>query len=176
MAAAEATCLAGLFWGASRAKRHGGAFSRESILQTCQLCCSALPATKHPCQKAVQHPDTGNMQLCRPALLCNASAGGSAQAQPELVTVTAGPAEVLGANALRAAKPAHTAWTGKLLWTMPTTAVLLAQPVPPNTVLLQSTSKTLPVQPTPSHLPGTVPWVIITLDCTSGQAKQRVQS
>lgn len=66
------------------------------------------------------------MQLFRPALLCKAAAGGSAQAQAGLLAVTDGPAEVLDTNILRADKPAHTTWTGELLWTTST------EPAPTN--------------------------------------------
>lgn len=75
---------------------------------------------KAPLSESSTHPDTGNTQLSSPTLFCTASAGGSAQAQPGLVTVRAGPAEVMGVNALRAAQPAHITWMGKLLWAMPT--------------------------------------------------------
>lgn len=53
---------------------------------------------------------------------------------------------------------------------------MLTQPAPPNTVLLQSTSKAPPMQTIPSHLPGTVPRGTIALECPSGQANHRVQS
>lgn len=167
--AAKATCL-GCSWGGSRANRHRGAFSGENILQMCQLCCSAPPAAKHTVRKWHSSSDTSDTQLCRPALLRTLLLAsllrpslGSGQSQLDQQKFW------VKMHLEQLSQFTLPAW-GAALDHANNREVLLAQPAPPNTLLLQFASKTPPMQ---SPL---LTWVAITLACPSDQAKQRVQN